>query len=76
MLRHFQSFAADAPNLEFLGGASYEGCARGPDGALVATLGDGSSVAAREQIIRATGYDYERHMPFCRVRLGVAVRSG
>ena len=63
VLRHFQSFAADAPNLEFLGGATYEGCARGPDGALVATLGDGSSVAAREQIIRATGYDYERHMP-------------
>ena len=63
VLRHFRSFAADAPNLEFLGGASYEGCARGPDGALVATLGDGSSVAAREQIIRATGYDYERHMP-------------
>ena len=63
VLRHFRSFAADAPNLEFLGGATYEGCARGPDGALVATLGDGSSVAAREQIIRATGYDYERHMP-------------
>ena len=67
VLHHFRSFADGAPNLEFLGGASYEGCARAPDGALVATLGDGSSVAAREQIIRATGYDYERHMPLCGV---------